>query len=40
MWARDVGHGHARNRRVEIEESLIGDNGRDLRAEIERLVGF
>src|SRR6185369_588252 len=33
MRARDIRHGHARNRRVEVEESLVRNHRRDLRAE-------
>ena len=33
MRARDVGHGHPRDRRVEVEERLVGDHRGDLRAE-------
>ena len=33
MRARDVGHRHPRDRRVEVEERLVGDHRGDLRAE-------
>src|SRR6478735_8604511 len=33
MRTREVRHGHARNRRIEVEESFVGNNRRDLGAE-------
>ena len=33
MRAWDVGHGHARDRRIEVEEGFVGDDRGDFRAE-------